>query len=111
MFVYSFYAIYHDSTFTHSDSSSYYADPSGTYTAYLAKAIGSGSEGAQTELIEHYHKSMTLQEGKALALKVLKQVMEEKLSAQNVQISTVTMGDGFVIMSEEDVNAMIASQL
>jgi 20S proteasome alpha/beta subunit len=34
----------------------YFADPSGTYTTYSAKAIGSGSEGAQTELQEQFHK-------------------------------------------------------
>jgi 20S proteasome subunit alpha 5 len=34
----------------------YHADPSGTFMAFEAKAIGSGSEGAQTELQEHYNK-------------------------------------------------------
>jgi 20S proteasome alpha/beta subunit len=34
----------------------FHADPSGTLTQYDAKAIGSGSEGAQTELQEQYHK-------------------------------------------------------
>ena len=37
----------------------FHADPSGTLTQYDAKAIGSGSEGAQTELQEQYHKSLT----------------------------------------------------
>ncbi len=35
---------------------SFHADPSGALVKYDAKAIGSGSEGAQTELQEHYHK-------------------------------------------------------
>jgi len=34
----------------------FHADPSGTFMQYDAKAIGSGSEGAQTELQEEYHK-------------------------------------------------------
>ncbi len=34
----------------------YHTDPSGTFTRYEAKAIGSGSEAAQTELKEQYHK-------------------------------------------------------
>ena len=33
----------------------FHTDPSGTLTEYQAKAIGSGSEGAQTELQEQYH--------------------------------------------------------
>merc|ERR1712079_888703 len=40
----------------------YHMDPSGTYLQFDAKAIGSGSEGAQQSLQEAYHKSMTLKE-------------------------------------------------
>lgn len=35
---------------------SFHADPSGTFVRYDAKAIGSGSEGAQTELQDKYNK-------------------------------------------------------
>ena len=35
---------------------SYHAEPSGTFYRYDAKAIGSGSEGAQAELVNEYHK-------------------------------------------------------
>lgn len=35
---------------------SYHADPSGTFVRYDAKAIGSGSEGAQGELQDKYNK-------------------------------------------------------
>jgi 20S proteasome subunit alpha 5 len=34
----------------------YHTDPSGTFTRYEAKAIGAGSEGAQTYMQEHYNK-------------------------------------------------------
>ena len=34
----------------------FHVDPSGTYNQYEAKAIGSGSEGAQQSLQEVYHK-------------------------------------------------------
>lgn len=34
----------------------YHAEPSGTFYRYDAKAIGSGSEGAQAELQNEYHK-------------------------------------------------------
>ncbi len=86
----------------------YFSDPSGTYSAYQAKAIGSGSEGAQSELQDNYHKSITLQESLTLAVKVLKQVMEEKLSASNIQVATVTKADGFKILSEETVAEAIS---
>ena len=60
----------------------YHTDPSGTWTAYKAKAIGSGSEGAQTTLQEEYKDDMTLKEAENLALSTLKAVMEEKVNRQ-----------------------------
>ena len=87
----------------------YHADPSGTFTQYDAKAIGSGSEGAQTELQEQFHKSLTLKEAQNLALKVLKQVMEEKLSTSNVQVAVVTVADGFKVLGEEELAESVAS--
>ena len=73
---------------------------------YDAKAIGSGSEAAQSELQDKWHKvrpihrllihgaeprsqQMTLQEARILTLRVLKQVMEEKLDQNNVQVAQV----------------------
>ncbi|KAJ3048498.1 proteasome component pup2 [Rhizophlyctis rosea] len=85
----------------------FHADPSGTFMRYDAKAIGSGSEGAQGELQEHYNKSLTLKEAEVLALRVLKQVMEEKLNATNVQLATVTAEKGFRIHNEEETAAVI----
>ncbi|KAL4446349.1 hypothetical protein ABPG77_003156 [Micractinium sp. CCAP 211/92] len=67
----------------------FHTDPSGTYVQYEAKAIGSGSEGAQTALQESYRKDMTLKEAEVLALSTLKQVMEEKVTATNVDIARV----------------------
>ncbi len=66
---------------------SYHLDPSGTFIEYDAKAIGSGSEGAQQNLQDVYHKTMTLKEATKHALTILKQVMEEKLNATNIEVS------------------------
>nr|CAG8511618.1 13669_t:CDS:2 [Entrophospora candida]CAG8514114.1 7151_t:CDS:2 [Entrophospora candida] len=85
----------------------YHADPSGTFMQYDAKAIGSGSEGAQTELQEEYHKSLTLEEAETLSLKVLKQVMEEKLNNTNVELASVTPEHGFRIYSEAELQIVI----
>lgn len=75
--------------------------------SYSAKAIGSGSEGAETELQEEYHTSMTLVEAETLALKVLKQVMEEKLNSTNVQLASVTKDGGFQIYSAEKLQQVV----
>jgi len=86
----------------------YHADPSGTFMRYHAKAIGSGSEGAQSELQDSYTKSMTLEEAKHLSLKVLKQVMEEKLDFNNVQLCVVSeQTGGYKILNKEELRPVI----
>ncbi|KAL1922990.1 uncharacterized protein VTP21DRAFT_9366 [Calcarisporiella thermophila] len=85
----------------------FHADPSGTFMRFDAKAIGSGSEGAQTELQEEYHKSMNLSDAETLSLKVLKQVMEEKLNKSNVQLASVTKDKGFRIYAEDELQKVI----
>ncbi|RAK99206.1 proteasome core particle subunit alpha 5 [Aspergillus ibericus CBS 121593] len=86
----------------------YYAEPSGTFYRYDAKAIGSGSEGAQAELQNEYHRSLTLAEAETLVLKTLKQVMEEKLDAKNVQLASVTKEKGFRIYDDEEMGRAVA---
>ncbi|KAM7307994.1 proteasome subunit alpha type-5 [Ixodes scapularis] len=85
----------------------YHMDPSGTYVQYDAKAIGSGSEGAQQALQEKYHKSMTLKEATQDALTILKQVMEEKLNSTNVEVANVTKEKGYHMLSKEEVEEVI----
>ncbi|KAL0354419.1 UNVERIFIED_CONTAM: Proteasome subunit alpha type-5 [Sesamum radiatum] len=67
----------------------YYTDPSGTFWQCNAKAIGSGSEGADSSLQEQYNKDLTLKEAETIALSILKQVMEEKVTPNNVDIAKV----------------------
>ncbi|OTA24424.1 putative proteasome subunit alpha type-5 [Hortaea werneckii EXF-2000] len=85
----------------------YHAEPSGTFYRYDAKAIGSGSEGAQAELQASYHKSLTLAEAEELVLKTLKQVMEEKLDANNVQLASVTKDKGFRVYADDEMKSCV----
>merc|ERR1712029_1017111 len=85
----------------------FHMDPSGTYVRYDAKAIGSGSEGAQQSLQEVFHKGMTMKEAIKHALSILKQVMEEKLSESNVEVSTVTKDKGFQLFKGDDLQDFI----
>ncbi|KAJ3723586.1 proteasome subunit alpha type 5 [Lentinula guzmanii] len=85
----------------------YHTDPSGTFVRYQAKAIGSGSEAAQAELQDKWHSKMTLQEAQTLTLRILKQVMEEKLDRHNVQLAQVTKAKGFEILDETSLKAII----
>ncbi|KAF2971146.1 hypothetical protein GQX73_g2479 [Xylaria multiplex] len=97
----------------------YHAEPSGTFYRYDAKAIGSGSEGAQAELqndcttryTDHStynnEQSLTIADAEMLVLKTLKQVMEEKLDAKNVQLASVTKEKGFRIYTDEEMAAVV----
>ena len=85
----------------------FHTDPSGTFIQYDAKAIGSGSEGAQQALQEQYHKSITLKDACKAALTILKQVMEEKLNSTNVEMATVTPDRLFQMFSKEELDALI----
>ncbi|OAY73226.1 Proteasome subunit alpha type-5 [Ananas comosus] len=84
----------------------YYTDPSGTFWQCNAKAIGSGSEGADSSLQEQYNKDLTLQEAETIALSILKQVMEEKVTPNNVDIAKVA--PTYHLYSPSEVEAVIA---
>lgn len=84
----------------------FHTDPSGTYVKYEAKAIGSGSEGAQTALQEGFKPDMTFAEAEILALATLKQVMEEKVTATNVDIAAVN--PDYHLYTVEEVDSVIA---
>jgi len=85
----------------------FHLDPSGTFLQYNAKAIGSASEGAQKSLQQCYDKSMTLNAACQEALKILKQVMEAKLTATNVELCTITPTENFKMVDKETLEALI----
>jgi 20S proteasome subunit alpha 5 len=85
----------------------YHTEPTGTFYRYDARAIGSGSEGAQAELQNEYHSGLTMEEAELLVLKVLKQVMEEKLDAKNAQLASVTKEHGFKIYDDDEMSAIV----
>jgi len=89
----------------------FHTDPSGTFLQYAAKAIGSGSEGAQQQLEQEYHKSMTLEEAEVLALTVLRQVMEEKLESFNIEVGVITTRDRVFKLHQEQKIATIITKL
>ncbi|KAI5454119.1 proteasome component pup2 [Naganishia albida] len=91
----------------------YHTDPSGTFVRYDAKAIGAGSDAAQASLQEAYNKNMTLDEAHKLALKILKQVMEEQVNENNVQLAQVKLtGKGkeaqYEILTDVELKRLIS---
>lgn len=72
----------------------FHTDPSGTYTQCRARAIGGGSEGAETILRDSYKDNMTLKEAEDLALSTLRQVIQEKLSENNIEVACARVSNG-----------------
>jgi len=93
----------------------YHMDPSGTFIEYVAKAIGQGAEGANQSLKDIYPKPdsgevLLLNEAKKHSLKILKHVMENKMSNTNVEMATVTKeGDNikFIKITEVELQDII----
>ena len=80
----------------------FHTDPSGTYTQCRARAIGGGSEGAETILRDSYHDGMSLKEAENLALSTLRQVIQEKLSENNIEVACARVSNGkFEVYSSE----------
>ena len=52
-------------------------------------------------------QSLTLEEAKLLALKILKQVMEEKLDENNVQLAFVTPKQRFSIVKKDELKSLV----
>ena len=84
----------------------YHIDPSGTKTKCCAKAIGSGSEGAQTSLNEDYREDLKLEEAETMAMSTLKAVMEEKVNVKNVDFA-VLKSSKFEVYGSEKIQAII----
>lgn len=84
----------------------FFSDPSGTYTQYKAKAIGAGSEGAQSTLQDKFRDDLTLTDAENLACEVLKQVMEEKINNENIEVASVTT-QGYHLYTAQELDILI----
>ncbi|KFD70629.1 hypothetical protein M514_12670 [Trichuris suis] len=82
-------------------------DPSGTFIECSAKAIGAACESAQQVLQEKYHSEITLREAQLLTITILKQVMEEKVTSTNIEMSVINKKDGYVLLPKEELEELI----
>mmetsp|Transcript_4524 Transcript_4524/g.603 ORF Transcript_4524/g.603 Transcript_4524/m.603 type:complete len:141 (-) Transcript_4524:31-453(-) len=86
----------------------YQSDPSGTLLKFKAQAIGSAYENANSTLQEQWHSGLSLDEGIILSLRILKEVMEEKISSSNVEVGVISTTDRkFRRLNEEEVSAFL----
>mmetsp|Transcript_5836 Transcript_5836/g.9973 ORF Transcript_5836/g.9973 Transcript_5836/m.9973 type:complete len:159 (+) Transcript_5836:271-747(+) len=73
----------------HNGPQLFQTDPSGTYLEWQARAIGSGGDTAMQTFKEKFKSDMPLAEGEALVTQLLKQVMEDKISVDNVEMCVI----------------------
>ena len=86
----------------------FHSDPSGTMVGYLAKGLGSAEEGIQSLLDKFYKPALTVEEGEKLALAILKQVMEEKIRNDLVDLFSYKVGDTkFGRKTPEEIQAIL----
>eukprot|EP00915_Cephaloidophora_sp_WS-2016_P008281 GHVH01011426.1.p1 GENE.GHVH01011426.1~~GHVH01011426.1.p1 ORF type:complete len:263 (-),score=41.81 GHVH01011426.1:259-1047(-) len=84
-------------------------DPSGSAVLYKATAIGSAWEGSESLLQEKYSDDISFEDAEILALQVLRQGMEEKLSNVNVEMTCVKVGcSRLTHYSTEEVQQVIS---
>lgn len=67
----------------------YQTDPTGLYYQYKATAIGENASEVEEKLKEHYKPSMTVKEGLKLAIKILRDVLEDKFNTNRIDAAVV----------------------
>ena len=83
-------------------------DPSGTYFEWKARAIGSGGDTAMSTLKESYHTNISLVDAEKLVLKTLKQVMEEKITKETVEVCVIRADTKtLVYRTQDEINAIL----
>ncbi|KAH8081490.1 putative proteasome subunit alpha type 4 [Filobasidium floriforme] len=70
----------------------YHSDPSGNYSGWKATCIGANNSNAQSLLKQDYKDEITLEEAKALALKIMSKTMDStKLGSEKLEFATMTL--------------------
>lgn len=82
----------------------YEAEPSGAMTGFMADSIGSGKKEVDEILEKGYKENMPLDDAISLALGALKKTSEEKVQAENVEVSYIEgKNRKFITMGEKEI--------
>jgi len=68
-------------------------DPSGTYVAYEAIAIGAGSDQVIEYLEKNYHSDISLEKAKVLAIECIYLVSEDKYGTNHIKMAVIDIKD------------------
>jgi len=81
----------------------YQVDPSGSYWAWKASAIGKNSTNAKTFLEKRYNPEMELEDAINTAILTLKEGFEGAITEENIEIAVVGQDRKFRVLSKQEV--------
>lgn len=81
----------------------YQVDPSGSYWAWKASAIGNRYQSAKTFLEKRYKADMDLDEAIHTAILTLKEGFEGAISENNIEIGVVGADAKFKLLSPQEI--------
>ncbi|KAI8068599.1 nucleophile aminohydrolase [Gongronella butleri] len=93
----------------------YHSDPSGNYSGWNATCIGANNSSAQSILKQDYKDEMTLEEAKALAIKVLSKTMDStSLTSEKLEFATIQLDNNrkvkYDLFKPEAIDVLLKAQ-
>jgi 20S proteasome subunit alpha 4 len=87
----------------------YQTDPSGTYYAWKANAIGKNSKTVREYLEKNYNDEVAASDSECtkLAVKALLEVVES--GGRNIEVATMRMNEPLKIWTDEEVDALVTA--
>ncbi len=78
-------------------------DAGASFLGYKADAIGSGKTAAQDILTKDYKDNMKVDDALHLGITTLKKVADQKINANNVDMSIISKKDGFKLLTPDQI--------
>lgn len=87
----------------------YTTSPSGIYRSFKAFALGSGETTAREFIEKEYNPTFSLKEIQLLAIRTIKESVEDDITAETIKISHISSEDKrYKLLSKSEVESLIA---
>merc|ERR1712183_803957 len=86
----------------------YQVDPSGSYFAWKASAIGKNMVNAKTFLEKRYSDDMELEDAIHTAILTLKEGFEGQISSKNIEIGIISTDKKFRVLTPAEIDDYLA---
>jgi len=87
----------------------YTTSPSGIYRSFKAYALGSGETTAREFIEKEYNPTFSLKEIQLLAIRTIKESVEDDITAETIKISQISSEDKrYKLLSKSEVESLIA---